>query len=68
MPHVTYVEFIGRVAPERGRFALWVNFVPITGLPILMAFHGGSVADELEAMTDAEIVDEAVDALRGMYG
>lgn len=62
------VEFIGRVAPERGRFALWANFVPLNGLPILMAFHGGSVADELERMSDEEIVAEAVAALRGMYG
>jgi monoamine oxidase len=58
---------LGRVGPERGRFAWWLNLAAHTGEPILIGFHGGSQADDLARGRDDQIVAEAMDALRGMY-
>ena len=45
-----------------------MNLLPVTGEPVLVAFHGGSAADELGASSDDEIVTEALAALRQMFG
>ncbi|MBB6520875.1 flavin monoamine oxidase family protein [Pseudoteredinibacter isoporae] len=54
-----------RVSPEKGRFSLWVNIHAISGEPYLLAL---STAANLEAGSDAEIVEEAMLGLRGIYG
>ncbi len=61
------VEFIGYIGPERGVFPLWVNMVPVTGAPILMAFHGGSRADELARWDDQRLVEASLQALERMH-
>lgn len=59
---------IGHLGEDRGWFAEWVNLLPFTGEPILVGFNAGSVAAELEALDDDEVVAEAMAVLRSMYG
>lgn len=54
-----------RVSPEKDRFSLWLNVHQVSQQPYLLAL---STATQLEAGSDAEIVEEAMLALRGMYG
>lgn len=61
------VDIIGYIGPKRGYFSEWINFYKYTGEPILLGFNAASVADELEALSDSEIIDEAMSALRNMY-
>ena len=50
-----------------GRFNQFVNLLPSTGVPVLVAFHGGSDADGLERLSDAQVQAEALAALNRMY-
>jgi monoamine oxidase len=61
------VEFFGFMGEKRGLFPYWVNMMPYTGAPILMAFHAGTPADELGGKSDDEIVATAMDVLGMMY-
>ena len=61
-------EIIGYVGPVPGHWAETVNLYPATGLPLLMMFNAGSVATELERLSDADTVTQAVGALGEMYG
>ena len=46
------------------RLTNWLNR---PGVPILVAFHGGSDADALERLSDAQVQAEALSALNRMY-
>lgn len=61
------VDVIGYIGPKRGYFSEWLNLYKYTGEPILLGFNASSVAEELEALTDTEIIDEAMLALKNMY-
>lgn len=45
----------------------WVNFYPVTGKPILMAFYSGREQDRIEAMDEADIIDEALTILGNLF-
>lgn len=62
------VEFFGYAGPEPSHFPFWANMTPVTGAPILLAFHGGTAADELELLDDEAIIEQALDVLRRMFG
>lgn len=62
------VEFIAHAGPSRDRFVSWVNIAFYTGAPILMAFNAASAAEAVEELSDDEIVAEAMQTLRRMYG
>lgn len=55
------------VADDRARFVDWVNFYPITGKPILMAFYSGREQARLEGMSEADIIAEALDVLSNIF-
>jgi polyamine oxidase len=61
------VDLIGYIGPKRGRFAEWLNIAKYTGEPILLGFNASSAAEELETMTNEQVVAEAMTALRDMY-
>ena len=63
----TEVEWIGYVTPERNAFPSWMNFTKVNGEPVLMAFSGGTAADQGELYTDTDIVQRAIAALSDMY-
>ncbi|MDX2078517.1 MAG: FAD-dependent oxidoreductase [bacterium] len=48
-------------------FVDWVNFYPITGKPILMAFYSGREQARLEAMSEADIIAEALGVLTELF-
>ena len=61
------VDLIGYIGPKRGHFAEWLNIAKYTGEPILVGFNASSAAEELETMTNEQVVAEAMTALRDMY-
>jgi len=60
-------DLLGYVGPERGIFAEWLNLAKYTGEPILIGFNASSAAEELETLSDEEVVAGAMAALRNMY-
>lgn len=61
-------DMIFQIGTENGRWASWYGLNRIAGKPVLYAMNGGNVARQLEAMTDREIVEDALGHLRGLYG
>ncbi|MCE7861530.1 MAG: FAD-dependent oxidoreductase [Chloroflexi bacterium CFX2] len=62
------VETISYVGEELGEWCDWLSFVPFTGEPVLMAFHGGDKGFALEELRDDEITKGAMHTLRVMFG
>lgn len=62
------VDWIEWVGPEDGFWSQWVSLTRATGAPVLLAFHAGDRARELEGLTDALTVDAAHRALQAMFG
>jgi monoamine oxidase len=62
------VETISYMGDELGEWSDWLSFVPFTGEPVLMAFHGGDKGFALEDLSDDEIVAGAMRTLRVMFG
>jgi monoamine oxidase len=60
-------DYIGRVSAKHGNFYLFLSLVRCMGAPILIALTAGSFAESIEGMADQEVVDKAMDALRGMF-
>jgi monoamine oxidase len=60
---------LGRIAetPE-SRWSTWINFYKLEGVPILMAFNHGDYAHALEAMSETQVMDAAMQVLRKQYG
>ncbi|WP_421790563.1 FAD-dependent oxidoreductase [Hyphobacterium sp.] len=53
--------------PRLGRFTSWINMLPVTGEPILLAFNAASEAEEISELNDEAIIAEAMAALTAMY-
>lgn len=62
------VETISYVGERLGEWGDWLSFVPFTGEPVLMAFHGGEKGFALEDLSDEEIRAGAMRTLRVMFG
>lgn len=60
-------DIIGYAGLKRGYFSEWLNIAKYTGEPVLLGFNASSTAEELELMSDKQIVEEAMSALRDMY-
>lgn len=61
-------DLIGYVAPEKGPWAEGLDLHHIAGEPILLLFNAATYARELEGLSDAAVVDRAMEVLRTMYG
>lgn len=62
------VETISYVGERLGEWGDWLSFVPFTGEPVLMAFHGGEKGFAIENLSDDEIRAGAMKTLRVMFG
>jgi len=62
------VDWIEWVGPKDGLWSQWVSLAQVAGAPVLLAFHAGDQAREMEKLTDAEMMDQAHDALKSMFG
>jgi monoamine oxidase len=51
----------------QGEFNFWLNLHPDIGVPVLVAFHGGPAAHALSSLSDEEMVEAALETLRGAY-
>ncbi|MBN8867705.1 MAG: FAD-dependent oxidoreductase [Solirubrobacterales bacterium] len=57
------------IDPRRpGRWGEWINAVPVTGKPFLMALTGGREAHRLAGVDDLEALTGAMTALDRMFG
>lgn len=61
-------ELFGFVSEEKGRWCEWYNMQELLDKPVLLGFVAGSYAVEMETHTDQEIVRDAMDVLRMMFG
>ena len=61
-------DWLAYAGEKRGRWAEFFSLLRPTGLPILMGFNAGAYGREIEAWSDAEIVEDAMEALRDMFG
>ncbi len=61
-------DWIDYAAPEKGHWSEFVNMAPVTNDAILLAFNAGEYGEAIEALTDEQIITEAMKALRTMYG
>ena len=62
---VDWIEWLG---PKDGIWSQWVSLAQSTGAPVLLAFHAGDQARQMERLSDAEMVAEAHAALKTMFG
>lgn len=63
--NVDWIEWLG---PQDGQWWQWLSLQRSAAQPVLVAFHGGQSAVELEALDDAATLDAATAALRAMFG
>lgn len=61
-------EFLDRISQRTGEWAEWLNLHYYTGQPVLMGFNAGSYGRKIEQMSDRQVQEAAMDALRTMYG
>ena len=59
---------MAKISEQKGQFVDWLNLEPATGMPILMAFNGAEFAKQTEQMSEQQVVDQAMNTLRSMYG
>ena len=51
----------------RGQFNVWLNFYKTHGVPIIMAFNGGSAAHALAGLSDQAVISRASRVIRSAY-
>ena len=61
-------EWIMHISAERGEWCQWFNLYHYIEQPILLAFNAGRFGLAIEALSDEEMVAEAMVVLRKMYG
>jgi monoamine oxidase len=62
------VDWIEWVGPNPGYWSQWFSLARTAKEPVLLAFHAGNAAREIEKLSDAETVQQAHGALKAMYG
>ncbi|MEV6170323.1 FAD-dependent oxidoreductase [Streptomyces sp. NPDC051954] len=59
------IEWFDHTDP--GRWSLWVNGYRAFGKPVLLGFNAGRPAHDHARLTDRQVIDSAMDALRRMH-
>jgi monoamine oxidase len=62
------VDWLEYIAEEHGEWTEWVSFARTTGQPVLLGFNAGTRGRDIEAMTDQQIIDSAMQTLHTLYG
>jgi monoamine oxidase len=62
------VDWIEWVGPKDGYWSQWVSLARATDAPVLLAFHAGDQARELEELSDSQMITAAHAALKSMFG
>lgn len=62
-------DAIGWASPDAdGRWAEWLNVAKVTGEPVLLGFNAAGYAEQLEVLSDEEVLADAMAVLRTIYG
>ncbi|WP_374662144.1 flavin monoamine oxidase family protein [Inhella sp.] len=70
-PHVFWprdLDWLEHVAAEHGHWTEWVSFARAAGAPVLLGFNAARHGREIEALSDAQTVERAMQTLRKMFG
>jgi monoamine oxidase len=62
---VDWIEWLG---PRDGHWEQWVSLARAAKAPVLLGFHAGDMAREMERLSDAEMMQAAHGALKAMFG
>jgi monoamine oxidase len=61
-------DWLSYISAAKGEFTTWLNIYRYTDQPILLAFNAGSFGQEIEAWSDAQIIDRAMATMRLISG
>ena len=61
-------EWVDWISAEPGRWNEWLNISAYIGSPVLLGFNAAGYARKIDAWSDEEIVADAMDVLRTIYG
>ncbi|MFT6310885.1 MAG: monoamine oxidase [Porticoccus sp.] len=61
-------EMIRYIGQDKGHFSEWLNAFKYTNQPVLLSFNAAEYGAAIESKSDQEIVDEAMNLLRTLYG
>lgn len=67
-PHSRHSLKQSDYAPQRGRFFQWFDVSSMSGVPVLLALMAGDAGFDTEHSKNDELVEEATDVLRNVYG
>lgn len=70
-PHIAWpddVDWIEWLGPKDGHWAEWVSLGRAGSLPVLLGFHAGDQAREMEKLDDRATMASAHEALKTMFG
>jgi monoamine oxidase len=63
--HVEWIEYLGE---RTGEWAAALNLYPYIQQPVLVLFNAGEYGLTIEAMSDEQLIQKAMDMLRVVYG
>lgn len=61
-------DLLGYISERKGEWSEWLNMYKYLGKPILLGFNAGVYGQQLEQLSDTQVVDGAMDVLRRIYG
>ncbi len=61
-------DVLGYISTRKGEWTEWLNFYKYTGEPILLGFNAGDYGRRIEALSDEQIIEAAMQVLRRIYG
>jgi monoamine oxidase len=61
-------DWLSYISEAKGEFTSWLNIYRYTDRPILLAFNAGTFGQEIEAWSDAQIIDRAMATIRLISG
>jgi monoamine oxidase len=62
------VDWLEYIPEQFGEWTEWVSLQKALSQPVLLGFNAGDVAASMEAWTDQQIIDSAMQTLRTIYG
>lgn len=64
----TNVDWLEVIPAQHGHWAEWISFMRAAKWPVLLGFNAADRGREIERMSDAEIVQDAMKTLKNIYG
>lgn len=64
----TTVDWINYIPENHGQWAEWVSFRRVLNQPVLLGFNAADYGQQIEPLSDGEIVESALATLRTMFG